>query len=320
MKKCKIVLGFFIVVMVLCFSVSSVGALAVPPPDQPGPFHVGWFKVWYWVSPYGLYRAMIRYPASRDGWRAPLNTSQAPYPGIVVANGFAGSERSITWIPKHLASYGYVTLCFTPPHKISGDATQWASGFRGGFEALRRQNSSRFSPIFGAFDNETRGAIGLSMGGGGCVEATGIPGSFIDAAVALAPAGLPSVLSAARNITVPIQLQVGTVDGFVPPASVLRMYSDYLSNNTVKEYLLITGGNHIGFIDEFYAHWAQQHGLDNPPGIPVEQQHNISRRYFTAWFQYYLNHLTDYYTYLFGENAQQDLTSGVLTDLRYNIP
>jgi dienelactone hydrolase len=320
MMKSGIASLSFALVLLLLFSFPPIGALTVPPPDQPGPYHIGLYKVWYIVSPYGLYRATIRYPATHEGWRAPIDISGAPYPGIVVTNGFAGSERSIKWIPKHLTSYGYVTLCFTPPHKISGDATQWAFGFRGGFETLKTQNNRRVSPISGCLDTGTFGAIGLSMGGGGCVEATGTPGVDIDAAVALAPADMSSVLAAARNITVPVQLQVGTNDGLVSPSSVLQMYSKYLSNSTVKEYLTITGGNHVGFIDEFYARVGQRLGIDNPPGITYEEQHNISSKYFTAWFQYHLKHLSEYYTYIFGAEAQHDLDEGRLSDLRYNIP
>jgi predicted dienelactone hydrolase len=319
MKKRELFLGSIAVLLLLCFTVPLERTMAVSP-DQPGPYHVGFYRVWYKVPPYGLYSATIRYPATHDGWRAPRDSSEAPYPMIVVANGLAGSDREIKWIPEHLSSYGYVTICFTPPHKISLDATQWASGFGGGFDALRKQDSSRFSPVFGAVDEETRGAIGLSMGGAGCVEATGTPAFAVDAAVALAPAGFPSVFAAARNITVPIQLQVGTLDGWVPPTSVLGMYTQYLSNSTVKEYLEITGGNHIGFIDERYARFGQRLGFDNPPGITVGQQHNVSSRFFTAWFQYHLRHLGDYYTYIFGEDAQHDLDTGVLADLRYNIP
>jgi hypothetical protein len=84
--------------------------------------------------------------------------------------------------------------------------------------------------------------------------------------------------------------------------------------------LAITGGNHLGFIDEKYALFGQRWGIDNPPGINVEQQHNISRIYFTAWFQYHLRQLDEYYTYIFGEQALQDLDEGILADLRYNIP
>jgi len=319
MRTREMFLGCASVLLMVCLCVSSVGAQSLSP-DQPGPYHIGSYKIWYLVPPYGIYRATIRYPATIDGQRAPVNTSAAPCPGIVVANGFAGSEWQITWIPEHLTSYGYVTLCFTPPRRLSWDTTQWASGFLGGLTALQNQNDRRFSPIYHVLDGETWGAIGLSMGGGGCVEATGTAGSEIDASVALAPAGFPSVLAAARNITVPIQLQVGTVDRLVPPDRVLDLYTEYLTNGTTKEYLAITGGNHLGFIDEKYALFGQRWGIDNPPGINVEQQHNISRIYFTAWFQYHLRQLDEFYTYIFGEEALQDLDDGILADLRYNIP
>jgi len=307
------------VLLGICLLISSAGALSVPP-DQPGPYHIGLYKVWYLVPPYGVYRATIRYPATSDGQRTPVNTSAKPCPSIVVANGYEGSEWQITWIPEHLTSYGYVTLCFTPPFRGSWDTTQWASGLLGGLTTVQNQDNRRCSPIYHILDRETCGAIGLSMGGGGCIEATGKEGSLIDAAVGLAPANSARVASAARNITVPIQLQVGTHDGWIPPEDVLRKYVEYLSNETVKEYLSITGGNHIGYIDEFYANFAQRLKMDNPPGISVEQQHNISRKYFTAWFQYHLRHLNEYYTYIFGEDAQRDLETGILSEFCYNIP
>ncbi len=319
MKMQRFFLGCWAVVLTLCVTLPSVGALPIAP-DQPGPYHIGSFKVWYLVIPYGLYQATIRYPATSDGQRTPINISATPCPGIVVANGLAASETQITWIPEHLTSYGYVTLSFTPPRRVSFDSTQWALGFLHGITSLQRQNKRSWSPLNNVLDGETWGAIGLSMGGGGCIEATGLPGSPIDASVALAPAGFPVVFAAAHDILVPVQLQVGTVDGIIPPDHVLEIYTEHLTNDTTKEYLTITGGNHIGYIDEKYASLAQQWGIDNPPGISVEQQHNISRMYFTAWFQYHLRHLDEYYTYIYGEEAQQDLESGVLADLRFNIP
>ena len=319
MKQYFLVLCSLVVLVGMCVSGAFADTSSVSP-DQPGPYPVGFYKVWYLVPPYGIYRAVIRYPATTDGRRAPADTHAAPCPGIVVANGFAGSESQITWIPEHLTSYGYVTLCFTPPRRISWDTTQWAKGFLGGLNTLLKQNDRRFSPIYQLLDAETCGAIGLSMGGGGCVEATGTEGSLIDAAVALAPAGFPAVHAAARNINVPIQLQVGTEDRLVPPPHVLELYTEHLTNNTIKEYLAITGGNHVGYIDEQYAKLAQRWGIDNPPGITVEQQHNISRKYFTAWFQYHLRQLDEYYPFIFGEEAEQDLQDGILADLLFHIP
>jgi len=319
MKRSKVFFGFGVALLLLYSSMSVVGAFPVSP-DQPGPYHIGYYKVFYLALPYGVYQATIRYPATSNGQRTPADFSAAPYPCIVVANGLAGAESQITWIPEHLTSYGYITICFTPPHRLSFDTAQWASGLLTGFKTLQTQNNHRFSPLHHLLDTETCGAIGLSMGGGGCVEATGAAHSPIDASVALAPAGFPSVLTAAQNILVPIQLQVGTVDKLVPPDHVQKIYTQHLTNDTNKEYLTITGGNHLGYIDEYYAQIGQQWGIDNPPGINVEQQHNISRKYFTAWFQYYLRNLDEYYTYIFGEKVQQDLDTGILTDLRYNRP
>jgi len=319
MKLRAIVIICGVMCLLLCSTV-LVGSGVSVSPDEPGPYYIGSYRVLFFSFPYGVYRAVIRYPATSDGVRTPVDSSAAPYPSIVVANGLLGSESQITWIPEHLTSYGYVTLCFTPPRRFSFDTTQWATGFLAGFKTLQKQNERRFSPVYQMIDSETCGAIGLSMGGGGCVEATGAVDSMIDASVALAPAGFPAVFAAAQNITVPIQLQVGTLDQLVPPAPVLNLYTRYLSNLTTKEYLEIAGGNHVSFIDEFYAAIAQRWNIDNPPSISVEEQHCISRRYFTAWFQYYLRGLDEYYTYIFGEDAQQDLQSGILADLRYNIP
>ena len=150
-----------------------------------------------------------------------------------------------------------MTICFTPPDKLLGDTTQWAYGFIRGIEKLKSQNGLWFSPISGILDTGTFGGIGLSMGGAGCIEATGSINSEIDASVALAPASSDSSKEKAQNITVPIQIQVGNNDGMVPPERVLPYYSNLIPDTLNKEYLSITGGNNIGFVDEFYARIAE---------------------------------------------------------------
>ena len=313
----KIILFVFVAtILILAFPIHANEVNEVLEPEYPGPYHVGYYRTYYNDPVYGRYTATIRYPAKYDGFFAPKDTSGAPYPGIVVANGFAASEWNIKWIPTHLTTYGYVTICFTPPHKISGDTTQWANGFVKGIEKLKSHNIMRFSPISGILDIETFGAIGLSMGGGGCIEATGLADSEIDASVALAPASSYSSNDAARNITVPIQIQVGN-NGMVPPKRVLPYYSDLIPDTLNKEYLSITGANHIGFIDDRVARFAEWLGFDNPKEIEFEEQRRISSRYFTAWFEYHLRNLDEYFTYIFGEDAQSDLDAGILSDLRY---
>jgi len=319
MKKRIILFVFVTVILLLAFPIHADEVNNVLEPDDPGPYHIGYYKVSYNDPDYGHYKATIRYPAKYNGFLAPKDISGAPYPSIVVANGFAGSEWNIKWIPTHLTTHGYVTICFTPPHKLLGDTTQWAYGFIRGIEKLKSQNSLWFSPISGILDTETFGGIGLSMGGAGCIEATGAINSEIDTSVALAPASSDSSKDAAQNITVPIQIQVGNNDGMVPPEHVLPYYSDIIPDTLNKEYLSITGGNHIGFVDEFFARFAEWAGLDDPKEIEFEEQRRISSRYFTAWFEYHLRGLDEYFTYIFGEEAQNDLNVGILSDLKYNI-
>jgi len=317
MTKKLVLFAFFSSVLILALPIHADEVDNDLEPDEPGPYHVGYYKVIYKDPAFGWYKAAIRYPAKYDGFLAPVDDSGAPYPGIAVANGFAGSERNIKWIPEHLTSYGYVTICFTPPHRVSGDTTQWANGLLGGIEKLKSQNIRPVSPIYGILDTETFGAIGLSMGGGGCIEATGAEGSEIDAAVALAPASSKSSNEAAENITVPIQIQVGDNDSMVPPERVIPYYTDFIPDTLNKEYLAITGGNHIGFIDEFFARFAEWLGMDQTKGIEFEEQRRISSIYFTSWFEYHLRGVDGYFTYIFGEEAQSDLDAGVLSDLRY---
>jgi hypothetical protein len=315
-----------------------LGAISSPPPvsppNEPGPYLVGNYTVSYNVSGYGTYDAKIRYPVLSDGGP---DESGAPYPGIVVSSGLHGGEYSVTWISDHLTSHGYVTLGFTPPDPGLGVWTQWADGFTEGIQELKRQSGQIGSPMYGLLDIDKFGIIGLSMGGGGTIEATGAVGSEVDAAVALAPGGYKtdrlavgnttSVMAAAAKITVPIQIQVGSADAMVPPERALPFYSDLIPDTTVKEYVEIDGGNHIGFLNQVFAEVAENIGQeqpalaeiigrDNPCTIGFAGQRNVSSTYFTSWFNYHLKGIDGYYRYISGEEAGGENLSA----FEYNLP
>lgn len=320
MNKDSILFG---VVIILCFTaypqIFSPSHVDIYPPDELGPFRVGYYKTSFIVPQYGEYWATVRYPATRDGFLAPLDAAEAPYPGVIVANGWAGAEWNIKWVPRHLSSFGYITLCFTPPNNTLGDTTQWAYGFSEGIETLKYHAAQRYRPIYNVLDTETFGAIGLSMGGAACIEAAGDEASDIDAAVCLAPAGHEKARLAAQNISVPIQFQVGSRDGMVPPDRVLPYYTNLTPHDITKEYLEINGGNHIGYTDIFFAYIAEWLNIDDEREIAFQEQHRISQKYFTAWFQFHLKYLEEYFTYLFGEEAQSDLNEGILSNLFFTI-
>jgi dienelactone hydrolase len=293
----------------------------IPTPNEPGPYQIGDYSIIYNVSDFGTYEATIRYPAKAAGELTTADKSHVPYPGIVVSSGRGGGEWSVSWISEHLTSHGYVTLAFTPPDMFSNSTTQWAYGFIGGIEQLKMLNNESTSPIYGLIDTDKFGVIGLSMGGAGCIEAAGATDSEVDAAVPLAPAGynasyITATMIAAYNIAVPIQLQVGSADSFVPPDRVLPFYTNLIPDSTIKEYIVIDGGNHIGFLTWNFAEIATQLEIESNISIGFEEQRRISSYYFTAWFQYYLKGLEGYYNYIFGDDAIQLNVS----TLEYNIP
>jgi dienelactone hydrolase len=318
--KIYILIGLVILFIIPVNSIGSIENFQISNPDQLGPYQVGRYRIFYNVDPFGKYSATIRYPAKLNGWLTPPEKSDKIYPAIIVGNGFAGSDWNIKWIPNHLTSHGFITICFTPPDKYLGNTTQWSYGFIGGINKLTYENYRDFSPVKGLIDLEKIGVIGLSMGGAGCIEATGNNPEIIDASIALAPAKSNSSLSAAFNLSTPIQIQVGSDDSMVQPDRIIPYYNYYISNNTIKEYLVINGGNHIGYIDYFYARFAEWLGLDDTHVIEFSEQHRISSKYFTSWFYYFLKDQEEYYPYIFGFEAINDYNSGILSEFKFHVP
>ncbi|MDD5502743.1 MAG: dienelactone hydrolase family protein [Candidatus Thermoplasmatota archaeon] len=294
------------------------------PPDGHGPYYVGYYYTTYYDLSWGPYHATVRYPAQSDGLYAPNIISDKPYPGIIVSGGLADACETIAWVAEHLTSHGYVTLTFTIPNPASLDDAQWACGFDGGIRQLKSENESPSSPIQGILDIERFGVIGLSSGGGGVMQATST-NPEIDAAVALSPDPPEEVAVDASRINVPIQIQVGSNDDFNNASSVYEYYAP-IPDAATKEYVEINGGSHTGYVGPGYAGipegWGA-HLLTSTVGydvctIGVEEQQRIARKYFTAWFGYFIKDIHEYKTYIFGDDAQKDLDGKVLSALEYN--
>jgi dienelactone hydrolase len=287
-KRFSVVSFLALVGLLLAGTVSAgahCGTAGVPPSEQPASYHIGYYTTSYYVSPYGWYTATIRYPALQDGLRARPNSSGKPYAGIVVTDGYLSIGSMIDWIPEQLTSCGYVTLCFTTPNPSLDDDLQWAAGFNGGISKLQSEanTTSPLSPIYKLLNTNRFGVIGLSSGGAGAMIAAG-NNSQIKVVVALAPDKNAQTDLAAPWIAVPIQLQVGSNDQLNPPASVSALYAE-ITNAPYKDFEEISGGNHVGYLNEWAAKLAQPLSGDGNCTIGFAMQRQLASGNFTSFFE-----------------------------------
>lgn len=295
---------------------SSAGAAHgfVPSdPEQPGAATYTTYARTFDDPAFGIFHATAFVPSS-DG-------AAAPRPTVVLLNGFSASASMMTWLSAHLASHGYLVLGVTPPNPWIPDPTEWAHGFGLGASLVIAESGDPSSPLAGQVDETRLGAIGLSMGGAGALETAGSDARF-RAVVALAPGWsdlgaflFEDTLAASASIAAPTQIQRGSEDCLVPADGPLGYYD---AVPVAKQYLEIRGGNHIGYINEDLATLASPIvfdlvPVDCPPTTTYAEQHRLSVKYATMWFDKYL-HGTDHWDdALVGSGFAADLASGALS-------
>ena len=137
----------------------------------------------------------------------------------------------------------------------------------------------------------------------------------VDAAVALAPV----FTAAAADVTIPLQIQIGSEDCMVP-ADITRLLYEAVPG-APKQFLELAGANHIGYVDQALAAVGgflitEVLPIDCPPRITYAEQHRVSTEYATMWFDAHLYGTDAWADELFGSGVQADLAAGVLSELR----
>ena len=283
-----------------------------PPPvtpdatelDEPGVYTVAKFNT-RMENDYGGYPTTIYYP--QEGGAA--------FPAVVFSPGLASNKGLNRWVGDHLASHGYVVLIFTAPFPVLLQTHQQEAGFGLGFERLELLNSDPESPLYGMVDPQTRAIMGHSLGAMASLRA----GAYmdVDAIVPLAPHLVEE--EALQAITAPTQIQAATQDCITFPASSVSDYQ--LLGSAQKQLININGGNHVSFNDaDSVAEIVGGSLFDCPSVIDTYDHHQrLSRRYFTAWLNYFLKQQEQFEPYLFGALAQQDLASQLLTEWQFEM-
>ena len=198
-----------------------------------------------------------------------------------------------SWIGECLASQGYSVLLFTVPSKNLPNPLQWSDGIRSAIDYLLSEEG----PLRDRTNPEKIGVMGHSMGGLGALIAAS-EDSRIRCIVGLAPAILAGFPFPEKiyNISIPVQVQIGSNDGLIAPEDVKCFFDNLRSEQ--KSYIEIQGGNHIRFADKnamlMIGEYLSRTGAigkrfrDKEATITFEEQHSISSTGFIEWFNRYL--------------------------------
>jgi dienelactone hydrolase len=242
-------------------------------------------QTYFFENKWGIYSAALFSPPEESNRFGSV---------IVFAHGFRAQKEWYQWLGDCLASHGYFALLFTVPSQKCRNPQQWSDGIRSAINYMFREQES----LPDTMSPEKTGVMGHSIGGLGALLAGSVD-SRIKCIVGLAPAILPEHLNIPKElyrVPIPIQLQIGSNDGIIPPKNVKTFFNDLRSKQ--KSFIEIEGGNHMRFLDKTttstIGEYVSRLGVlgrrlkDGRATISFEEQHSISRNGFIEWFDCYL--------------------------------
>jgi triacylglycerol lipase len=190
-----------------------------------GPFTVSTSSVSSLVTGFG--GGTIYYP-----------TTAGSYGVIAVCPGYTGTQSSIAWFARRLATHGFVTIAIDTNSTLdqpSSRATQLRA-------ALNYVVNSSSSTVRSRVNGSIRGVAGHSMGGGGTLIASA-DDSTLRVGVPMTPWNTSSL--AFRTIRVPQMIFGADGDTIAPYASHARPFYDAIPSTTSKAYGLLNSATHF---------------------------------------------------------------------------
>jgi len=299
------------------WSAATSAATLATDPDHVGPFAVAQRTIVTTNPDTGnQIQTVLYYPANGDE----VDPAGAPYAALVFAHGFMATTSSYPGDGEHLASWGYIVAM---PNFPNENTAVRASDAQHVLDYLEAENTEPSSLFYGKIDAGRLGIAGHSLGGLTTVMVSARD-TRIRAAVALDPVNPPDFVAMewdyeteAPQITAPV-LVIGA------PAQYCNSFANYndmypLIGSEHKAKIVLTNGSHCDFMltdnQAFYTacYWMCGGSYNaNRVRLPVG--------YMTAWFNYYLRSQTEYYTYLYGAEAQADVQAGLVASVAHTAP
>jgi dienelactone hydrolase len=247
-----------------------------------------------------------------------------PFAAIAFAHGFSmfglsdGVSENVA-NGEHLASWGYVVVI----PELPDDAEERAGILTDSLSFLESANKNSSSFLYGKVDNKRLTTAGYSLGGATAL-AVAARDKRVTAVVALDPVyhtgnfggeGDPiwDPVAEAPKITVPAGI-LGA------PASSCNAEADYaeiypLVGSDHKASYFVTGASHCVFADPGSSFCSFVCNGGTAPEMT-----SLSKKYMSAWFNYYVQLKPDFYTYLFGARAQADVDAGSIEMSKNTYP
>lgn len=239
-------------------------------PGKVGPYDV--LSYTPKASASGYKSAIVYYPSEDAG---------SLLPAITLSGGFTNVKEQMSWLGKHLASHGIVTIVFTPTSNMTGSAQIWANGHKASLETLMKEQTLSSSPLHGRINQKRMGVSGYSYGGAGAILAANQSPELVAAAVPLC-----AYQPARPSSRIPYLFVTGTADSVASPSAILNVFKS-TSTGQPKAFARFKGVSHFDLING-------------------GSHHESIARYVTAWSLRFLGDNTEYSAYLNGDIAKKN--------------
>lgn len=292
----------------LATMLGSARAQAPADPGQPGPYDVACLTRALTNSSTGsILETDICFPSNGSG----VDPGGAPYPALVFSHGTdflgtGGLRHGHAGNTEHLASWGFIVAL---PDFPDDDIEVRASDVQYLLSYLEAENENGASWFFQKIDTSRFSATGHSLGGMSPLMLAARDDRITMAALPLDPVNPNDEWDyegEGPDMTAPLGL-IGS------PSQMCNAFAGYNAlypkiGSTHKAKFVIADGTHCDFLDPEDPMMATMCGLIC--GAPSAHRLQLIERYTAAWFNYYLHLDTDYYAYLYGDQADEDIRAG----------
>jgi len=249
-----------------------------------------------------------------------IDPAAAPCPVIVFIPGYLEPPLSYRSYGEQAASWGYVVLIARFFWLFDDQAEEDTLRL---IQWLRRQNDQG-GVLAGMLDTERLGVAGHSIGGKYALAAA-LNEPSVGAVVAIDPVdGCAEILPPTRlfrsftpelmpQVKVPTCILGAEFSGLLNPRS--ENYHEFFRYASCQaEEVLVYKADHASFVDDYASLFQDIHDLIFG-GQPTNDNRakSVSARYMISWFNVFLRGQDEFWTYLTGEQANQDVASGLVS-------